>query len=94
MVFGRDLTYTEIENIHEMKYIDASSVAYTLSPDINSISDIKLSLKSLFPDEVTVNVTIDVIRLKSKLTTNNPISFTKKTFYHTISGFTQSHSNQ
>ena len=49
-------------------------------------------LKSLLPDDVEVSITIDVIRLKSNLTTNKTIRITKKLFSNTILGFTQSHS--
>ena len=36
-----------------------------------------MMLKSLLPIEVKVNITIDDIRLKSNLTTNKTIRFTK-----------------
>ena len=49
-------------------------------------------LKSLLPKEVKVNFTIDDVRLKSKLTTNKTIRFTKILFFDVILGFTQSHS--
>ena len=47
-----------------------------------------MMLKSLLPEEVKVNVTTDDIRLKSNLTTNKTIRFTKKSFFFVISGFT------
>ena len=49
-------------------------------------------LKSLLPEYVKVNFTIDDIRLRSNLTTNEKYSFTKKSFFFTKIGFTQSHS--
>ena len=39
-----------------------------------------------------VIVTIDDIRLKSNLKTNQTLTFTNKSFFYTILGFTQSHS--
>ena len=39
-----------------------------------------------------MNNTIDDIRLKSSLTTNKTIKFTKNSFFYTILGFTKSHS--
>ena len=45
------------------------------------IFDIKLMLKSLLPDDVKVNITINDIRLRSNLTTNKTIRFTKKSFF-------------
>ena len=43
-------------------------------------------------DNVKVNVTIDDIRLKSKLKNIQTLIFTKKKFFYTILGLTQSHS--
>ena len=49
-------------------------------------------LKSLLPEIVKVSITIDDFRQKSNLTTNRTIKFTKKSFFCTVLGFTQSHS--
>ena len=49
-------------------------------------------LKNLLPNEVKVNITIDDVRLRSNLTTNKTIKFTKKSFFYTILGFIESHS--
>ena len=49
-------------------------------------------LKSLLPIEVKLYITIDDIRQGPNLTTNKTKSFTKKSFFCTILGFTQSHS--
>ena len=49
-------------------------------------------LKSLFPNDVKVNFTIDDIRLKANLIANRTIRFTAKSFFYVILGFTQSHS--
>ena len=46
----------------------------------------------MLPDNVKVNVTIDDIRLKSTLKTNETLFFTEKSFFYTILGFTQSRS--
>ena len=90
--FRLELTYYEIENIIDKKYIDTSSTGYTLSEGIYEISDFNLMINSLLPDEVKVNITIDHIRLGSNLTTNKTIWPTKKSFFKTILVFTQSHS--
>ena len=39
-----------------------------------------------------INVTIDDVRLKSNLKTNQTLIFTEKSFFYTILGFTRSHS--
>ena len=49
-------------------------------------------LKSLLHNEGKVNTISDDIRLRSNLTTNKTIRLTKKSFFYTILGFTQSHS--
>ena len=51
-------------------------------------------LKSLLPKEVKVDITIDSVGQKSILTTNKAKMFTKKTFFHTILGFSENHSGQ
>ena len=38
-----------------------------------------------------VTITIDDVRSKSKLNINQTINFTKKSFFYTFLGFTQSH---
>ena len=49
-------------------------------------------LEHLSPDNVKVTITIDDIRLKTILKINQTLKFTKKSFFHTFLGFTQSHS--
>ena len=51
-------------------------------------------LNSLFPNQVKVNILIDDIRLKSNLTTNKTIKFTKNSLSFIILGFTQSYSGE
>ena len=48
-------------------------------------------LKSLLPKGVKANITIDNIRLKSNLTTDKTIMFTKKSFFYKNIRFTHSH---
>ena len=78
MVFSMQLTYPEVVEILDTKYVDASCTGYTLEPGIYEISDINIMLKSLFPDEVEVSNTTDDIRLSSNLTTNETIRFAEK----------------
>ena len=92
LVFRMELTYSEIENILDAKYIDASFTENTLQPGIYENTDSNLMLNSLLPDGVKVDFTIDDIGLGSNLTTNKTISFTKNSFFFTILGFTHSQS--
>ena len=89
MVFRTELTYTEIEYVLNTKFIATSSAGCTLPPGIYEIMDISLMLHT---DDVKVNIKIDNIRLRSKLSPYGTIKFLQKYFYPTILGFTQSHS--
>ena len=81
MVFRMKLTYNEVENVLDMKYIDSKTIVYTLPVGTYEISDINLMLKPLLPDDVKVNFTIDAIRLRSNSTTNKTIRYTKRSFF-------------
>ena len=88
MVFRMDSTYSEIEKTLDMKHIDTSTIGHSLPTGINEISDIKLMLKCLFPDEVKLNISNDDIRLKSNLITNKTNWFIRKSFFYMLLGFT------
>ena len=77
MVYRLQLTYDEIVDILDFKYIPTSTKGCTLVPGIYEVTDINFMLKSLLPEEVKVNLTIDEVRLKSNLSTNKTITFTK-----------------
>ena len=95
MFYRVQLTYDEIVDILHVKYIPGSTKRYTLLPVVYEVADINMMLKSLLPKEVKVNITVDEIRLKSNLTTNKTIRFTKKkSLFYVILGFTQSHSGE
>ena len=83
MVFRLALSHTEISNIFDMKYIDASPTGYTLKPGVYKVSDINSIIKSLVPNDVKVNFTNDDIRLRSNSTNNKTIKFTIKSFFFT-----------
>ena len=86
------LSFDEIMHILDMKYISTKRTGYSLKPDINQISDINNALKNILPDNVKISVTIDERRYKSNLEINQTLIFTKKSFFYTILGFTQSQS--
>ena len=85
-----ELTYCEIENILDMKYIDVSSTGYILQKRICEFSDNKLMLKSSLPDEVKVFITIEDIRLKSTLTTKKTYRLTEKSFRYSFRIYSKS----
>ena len=86
------LNYDEIMDILDLKYIPTKRTGYSLNPGIYEVIDLNNALEHILPDNVKVNVTIDDIRLKSNLKTNQTLIFTEKSFFYTILGFTRSRS--
>ena len=91
MVFRFQLSYDEIINIIDFKYIPTERIGYSLKPDVYQISDINNTFKNILPDNVKTSVTIDEEIYKSNLKINQTLIFTNKSFFYIILGFTQSH---
>ena len=85
------LTYDEIIDVLDLKYISTKRVGYSLNPGICEVVDLNNTLKHILPDNVKINVTIDDIRIKSILKINHTLIFTHKSFFYALLGFTQSH---
>ena len=92
LVYRMRLSYDEIMNILDLKYIPTKRTGYSLNPGIYEVNDLNNTLKHILPDNVEVNITIDDIGLKSNLKINQTLIFTKRSFFYTILGFTQSRS--
>ena len=92
LVYRIRLSYDEIMDILDLKYIPTKRTGYSLNPGIYEVIDIKNTLIHILPNNVKVNVTIDDIRLKSNLKINQTLIFTERSFFYTILGFTQSRS--
>ena len=92
LVYRMRLSYDEILDILDLKYIATKRTGYSLNPGIYEVIDLNNTLKHILPDNVKVNITIDDIRLKSNLKINQTLIFTEKSFFYTILGFTQSRS--
>ena len=92
LVYRMRLSYDEIIDVLDLKYIPTKRTGYSLNPGIYEIVDLNNTLKHILPDNVKVNITIDDIRLKSNLKNNQTLIFTEKSFFYTILGFTQSRS--
>ena len=92
MVYRMRLSYDEIIDILDLKYIPTKRTGYSLNPGIYEIVDLNNTLKYILPDNVKVSVAIDDIRLKSNLKINQTLIFTEKSFFYTILAFTQSRS--
>ena len=92
LVYRMRLSYDKIIDILDLKYIPTKRTGYSLNPGIYEVVDLNNSLKYFLPDNVKVSVTIDDVRLKSNLKTNQTLIFTEKSFFYTILGFTRSRS--
>ena len=86
------LTYDEIIDILELKYIPTKRIghSHSLNPGIYEVDDLNNTLKYILPDNVKVSITIDISRLKSDLKINQTLIFSEKSFFYTILVFTQS----
>ena len=92
LVYRMRLSYYEIMDILDLKYIPTKRTGYSLNPGIYEVVDLNNTLKFILPDNVKVDITIDDIKLKSNLNTNQTLIFTERSFFYTILGFTQSRS--
>ena len=92
LVYRMRLSYDEIMNILDLKYIPTKKTGYSLNPGIYEVVDLNNTLKHILPDNVKISITIDDIRLKSNLKINQSLIFTERSFFYEILGFTQSHS--
>ena len=92
LVYRMRLTYDKIMDILDLKNISTKSTGYSLNPGIYEVIDLTSTLKHILPDNVKKNVTIDDVRLKSNLKTNQTLIFTEKFFFYTFLGFTRSRS--
>ena len=59
------LTYDEIIDVLDLKYIPTKRTGYSLKTVIYEVVDLNNTLKYILPDNVKVSVTIDELRLKS-----------------------------
>ena len=92
LIYRMQLTYNENIDVLDLEYIPTKRTGYSLNPGIYEVVDLNNTLKYILPDNVKINVTIDAIRLKTNLKTNQTLIFTEKSFFYTILGFTRSRS--
>ena len=86
------LTYNEIINILDLKYVSTKRTGYSIEPNIYNVVDLNKTLKNILPENVKINVTIDERKYKTDLKINQTLIFTNKSFFYIILGFTQSRS--
>ena len=90
LVYRMQLTYNEIIDILDLKYIPTKRIGYSIEPNIYNVVDLNKALKYILPNNVKINVTIDERKYKTDLKINQTLIFTNKSFFYTILGFTQS----
>ena len=93
LVYRMQLTYHENIDILDLKHIPTKRIGNSLNPGIYEVFDLNNILRHILPDNVKVSVTIDDVRLKSNLKTNQTLIFTNQSFFYTILGFNRSHSS-
>ena len=86
------LTYDEIIDILDMKYIPRKRTGFSVNRGIYEAVDLKNNLKYILPDNKKVSVTKDDVRLKSNKKFNRSLIFTEKSFFYNFFGFTRSSS--
>ena len=77
LVYRMRLSFDEIIDILDLKYVLTTRTEYSLNPGIFEVIDLNSTLKNFLPDNVKINVTIDDVRLKSNLKTNQTLIFTQ-----------------
>ena len=70
------LSYDEIMDILDLKYVPSKRTGYSLNPGIYEVVDINNTLKYILPDNVKLSITKDDVRLKSNLKIIQSIIFT------------------
>ena len=75
------LTHDEFINTIDSNYIPTKRTGYSLNPSIYEVVDLNNTLNYILPDNAKVSVTIDDVRLKSNLKTNQTLNFTGKSFF-------------
>ena len=59
LVHRMQLTYDEIIDILDLKYIPTKRTGFSLNPNVYNVVDINNTLKNILPDKVKISVTID-----------------------------------
>ena len=90
LIYRMQLTCNESIDILDLEYVPTKRIGFSLNPGTYEVDDLNINLKHILPNNVKVTITIDDIRLKSKLKNNQTLIFTNKSFFYTLLGFTQS----
>ena len=75
------LTYDEIIDILDLKFIPTKRTGYSLNLGIYEVVDVNNTLKFILPYNEKLSVTIDDVRIKSNIKTNQTLIFNEKCFF-------------
>ena len=78
LVYRLQLTYDKFIDHLDLKDIPTKRKGYSLNRRIYEVVDLKNTLNCILPDSVKIMVTINDVRLKSRLKINQTLIFTKK----------------
>ena len=81
LVYKFQLTYDEIIDILDLKYIPLKRTEYSLNQGIYEVVDLNNTSNYFVPNNLEVNNTIDDLRLKSKLKINQTLFFSEKSSF-------------
>ena len=81
MVYRFQLTNGGIIDILDIKYVPTKRTELSLNLGIYEVSHINKSLEYILPDIVKVSITIDDIRLKSNIKTNQTLIISENSFF-------------
>ena len=81
LVYRMQLTYDEVINILDLKYIPTKRMGYSIEPNIYNVVDLIKTLKNILPNNVKINVSIDERKYKTDLKINQTLIFTNKSFF-------------
>ena len=81
LVYRVQLTYVEIIDIFDLKYIPTKRMGYSLIPCIYEVTDLNETLKYILPNNVKESITINDIRLKFNSKIYQTLISPKKSFF-------------
>ena len=81
MVYRLQLTYDEIIDILDLKYVPSKRTSCSLNRDMYEKIEMDTILGHILPNNVKVSIATYDIRIKSSLRDNQTLMFTEKSFF-------------
>ena len=75
------LTYNEVIDILDLKYIPTKKIGYSIEPNIYNVVDLNKVLKSILPNNVKMDNSVDEKKYKTDLKINQTLIFTNQSFF-------------